>query len=531
MYRDPSSALPVQNLAAFLRAVAGAVAPVEVCFAPDISPKQIAGTLSWASVTPGEQPVALVDSTVLQSGRAGVLVTTAAVYVDSPRVRFALGEVRYEPALPRGRAESATLQTAQGGLMLPRMPTPETNLAMVRMLSALAQWVRGAWRLPLGAGGVPGPIGAIAAQCLRHPSLAIPPSIPSARLLAAAASLPRWIEPDGDEEVVAFVDETLSGDGTTASVLTDRRLLSNTASGLADVPYASLAAVEVVHGIVGSAVRLGSIHGIVDWKISAPKEAALAVGAFLHNVATLPPELRRAQPPNRPGADDPTGARTLQAWLPFPDPRVSLLLKAVHAGHAAGEIAPDAAMDLVMRARLLHRAIRAGHARHGEAWVSPLAAPDLDHVVRTLFGRPLREGQMGWGYAMEFELGARGSAAGTIASAAVGLALLAVVGVGWVTTGGTRTQRFTVRVGAAPSGSFFSFTGTSGAPLAADQPKLYAALAAALVDASAEVLLRRVIFGWNASPADLRAVPDATLEGAVAARIPGLDAGLFLRRG
>lgn len=90
MYRDPSPAVTTDALPAFLRLATGSAGLAELRFAPDIPPKQLQGCLAFAQVAPGEQPVALLDTTVLQSGRAGALVTSLALYLDPPRQRIPL---------------------------------------------------------------------------------------------------------------------------------------------------------------------------------------------------------------------------------------------------------------------------------------------------------------------------------------------------------------------------------------------------------------------------------------------------------
>ena len=86
MYRDPSYAQPVDTLTPFVRLAAGSAGVPELRFAPDIPAKQLQGCLSFAQVAPHEQPVALVDTTVLQLGKGGVLVALAE-QLDVP-VRF-----------------------------------------------------------------------------------------------------------------------------------------------------------------------------------------------------------------------------------------------------------------------------------------------------------------------------------------------------------------------------------------------------------------------------------------------------------
>jgi hypothetical protein len=117
-----------------------------------------------------------------------------------------------------------------------------------------------------------------------------------------------------------------------------------------------------------------------------------------------------------------------------------------------------------------------------------------------------------------------------IASSVVGLAMLAVVGFGWVGGGGSRSQPVFARIAEAPCGSYFTLTDAGGRSLAEPEPKLYGALSAAFADASAETLLRRVLFGWNLSPAELHAQPVAALDARVAATLGRGDAGPFVRR-
>ena len=530
MYRDPSYAPTVDTLTPFLRLAAGSVGVPELRFAPDIPPKQLQGSLSFAQVAPHEQPVALLDSTVLQSGRAGVLVTSLAVHVDSPRLRVPLELIRWEPAFPRGLQEAAVLHTAQGAVMLPRMPSKETSAALARLLSAVAWWVRGGGQLAVGAGAVAGPVGALAAQWLRGEGLAVGPMVRAATLHVAGPCLPDWIAPDSDEELLALVDETLSHDGTRAIALTDRRLLTNAGSPALQIPYGAIQAVEVFKGMISPTLKLVVGGQRVEVATVASLEAAQGMGAFLHNLLQLPPEHRRAAPAAPPGADDPTSALASLRALAWPDPRAATLLELVHAAHARGDVPLDAARDLVVRARLLQQAIRAGHARHGGASVSPLSVYDLDFLLWQSLGQPTRQQVIPGGKALEFDLRTGGGSGRMIASSVVGLAMLAVVGIGWVGGGGTRSQQVFARIAEAPCGSYFTLTDASGRSLAEPEPKLYGALSAAFADAAAETLLRRVLFGWNLSPAELHAQPVAALDQRVAALLGRGDAGPFVRR-
>jgi hypothetical protein len=530
MYRDPSNALPVETLSAFLRLAAGSASVTELRFAPDIPPKQLQGSLSFAQVAPHEQPIALLDSTVMQSGKGGALVTSLALHLDSPRQRIPLELIQWEPAFPRGFNEAGVLHTAQGSVMLPRMPTRETSAALARLLSALAWWVRSGGRFAVGSGAVAGPVGAIAAQWLRPEGITAQPMIPSAALHVAAGCLPDWIAPDADEELLCLVDETVSRDGTRAIAFTDRRLIANSGSPALQVPYGLIQSVEVFKGLVSHSLKLLVAGHRVEVSTVVNLEAAQAMGAFLHNITQLPPELRRAAPAAPPGADDPTAALASLRALAWPDPRVSILFELVHAAHARGDVPLEAARDLVVRTRLLQQALRQGHGRHSGSSVSPLSVWDMEFLLWQCLGQPMRQHSVSGGRVLEFDLRTGGGSGRMIASSVVGLAMLAVVGFGWVGGGGSRSQQVVARIAEAPCGSYFTLTEPSGRSLAEPEPKIYGALSAAFADAAAETLLRRALFGWNLSPSELHAQPVGAIEQRMGVLLGRADAGPFVRR-
>ncbi|TAK19997.1 MAG: hypothetical protein EPO40_32365 [Myxococcaceae bacterium] len=530
MYRDPSNALPVDTLPAFLRLAAGSAGVTELRFAPDIPPKQLQGSLSFAQVAPHEQPVALLDSTVMQSGKGGALVTSLALHLDSPRMRVPLELIQWEPTFPRGLSEAGVLHTAQGAVMLPRMPTRETSAALARLLSALAWWVRSGGRFAVGHGAAAGPVGAIAAQWLRPEGIAAQPMIPSAALHVAGGCLPDWIAPDSDEELLGLVDETVSRDGTRAIAFTDRRIITNSGSSPMQIPYGQIHSVEVFKGLVSHALKLVVAGHRVEVPTVVSHEAAQAMGAFLYNVTLLPPEHRRAAPATPPGADDPTGALASLRALAWPDPRVSTLFELVHAAHARGDVPLEAARDLVVRTRLLQQALRQGHARHASASVSPLSVVDMEFLLWQCLGQPMRQQWVHGGKVLEYDLRTGGGSGRMIASSVVGLAMLAVVGIGWVGGGGRSSQQVFVRIAEAPCGAYFTLTEPSGRSLSESEPKVYGALSSAFADASAEALLRRALFGWNLSPSDLHAQSLGAIEQRMGSLLGRADAGPFVRR-
>jgi hypothetical protein len=529
MYRQPAFAPSVDTLLPFLRLAVGGAGGAELRFAPDLTPKQWQGLAAFAQLVPNEHPLALLDTTVMQSGKAGALVTTMALHLDAPRLRIPLEHLSWEPAFPAGFDASGVLHTPQGPVHLVRLPSRELSAALARLLSALAWWVRRGGGFALGAGAAAGPVGALAAQWLRGEGLAPSPVIAAQSLHVAGACLPDWIAPDSDEELLALVDETLSHDGTRALALTDRRLLSNNAAPL-NIPYGAIQSVEMVKGLINSALRLVVAGQRVELTTTAPHETAQAIGGFLHHLLQLPPEHRRAAPAAPAAPDDPTGALAALRVLAWPDPRVSLLHELVHAAHTRGDIPLDAARDLVVRARLLHQALRQGHARHGGASASPLSVRDLDYLLWQSLGQPVRQQPVAGGKAMEFVLGGGGGGGRMIASSVVGLAMLAVVGVGWVGGGGGGSKTVRVHIAETRGGSYFTLTDDSGRGLAAPEPKLYASLSGALADAAAETLLRRVLLGWNVPSDALHAAPVEALDQGVTALLGRGDAGPFVRR-
>lgn len=530
MYRDASHPLPLDTLPAFLRLAVGSLGVAELRLAPAISARQLQGALSFAQVAPHELPAALLDSTVLQSGKGGVLVTSLAVHLDSPRQRIPLELIQMEPSFPRGLSEPGVLHTQHGSVVLPRMPTKEVSAALARLLSAVAWWVRGGGRIPVGPGVAAGPVGALAAQWLRADGVAAPPMIPTAALHVTGSCLPGWVAPDTDEDLLCLADETISRDGTRAIAFTDRRILTNSGSPALQVPYGALQSVEVFKGMVSHALKLVVGGQRVEVSTIASHEAAQSMGAFLHNLLQLPPEYRRAMPAAPPGADDPTGALASLYALAWPDPRVSTLFELVHAAHARGDVPLEAARDLALRTRLMQQAVRLGHARHGGACVSPVSVWDLEFLLWQSLGHPVRQQVIPGGKALEFDLRGGGSSGRMIASSVVGLAMLAVVGVGWVGGGGSRSQPVFARISEAHCGAYFTLTDASGRSLAETEPKLYGALSAALADAAAETLLRRALFGWNLSPHELHAQPVGAVEQRMGALLGRADAGVFVRR-
>lgn len=530
MYR--SAAAPSQCPSpVYLRAAIGGVeSSAGLSITPDISPKKLQGVLTFAQPAYGETPLLLVDSSVLASGKAGMLVTDRAVYFDNPRARVPLEAIVYAPTSPSVRSgpSGGTLTTTMGVVTLPGM-VESSAVAMRRALRAIAFYNRGASRFDFGHTPVIGPVGEAAAHVLRHERLHVAPCIPARALHAASNLAYAWPDHDAGEELVAFLDETVAEDGSRFIALTDRRIIAH-GDNPVDVPYASLTEASLKTGMLTNDLVLGTASRRVTVNTIAPAAVAQLVASFLSHVGALPPAHRQAWPGPPADADDPSGAVAALRSLPWPDLRVAALLELVHAAVARDVMPVDIARDLVVRAMRLQRTLRGGHGRSGDVQRSPLGAADLEHALSQVVGAPVQQGMHNGARTLVYMLGGgSSSAAGTLASNVVGLTLLAVVGVGWMTTGsGSSTTSATLRVWEAPGGAGFALLSDQGRPLADAAPKLAGGVLEALAELSAPLLLRRALYGWNLPSHALVMEPDAAIEARARALVPHIDLGPFL---
>jgi hypothetical protein len=107
------------------------------------------------------------------------------------------------------------------------------------------------------------------------------------------------------------------------------------------------------------------------------------------------PAGHRGEPPTplaAPTPDDPTGAHAALASLWFPDDRTHALLAATIDAVHRGAVDLGSAVDLVARVQVAHRSMCSGTAAAGHAFLSPLGADDLGHVLAGVLGPPLAYG-------------------------------------------------------------------------------------------------------------------------------------------
>jgi hypothetical protein len=131
----------------------------------------------------------------------------------------------------------------------------------------------------------------------------------------------------------------------------------------------------------------------------------------------------------------------------------------------------------------------------------------LPHVL----GEPTAEHWDGQVLTLDFTLRQGSGVAGAAVSSAVGLALLATVGIGWVSVPkGPTFKHVRCRVCRLPGGSGLRVTGFSGGEV--DAPEVAAAVDSGLVVVEQEVLRRRCIMGPDLPVQTLLAIDEATLD-------------------
>jgi hypothetical protein len=486
---------------------------------------------AFAQVVPHEQPVALLDSTVMQSGKGGALVTTIALHLDAPRLRIPLEHLSWEPAFPAGFDASGVLHTPQGPVHLVRLPSRELSAALARLLSALAWWVRRGGGFALGAGAAAGPVGALAAQWLRGEGLAPSPVIAAQSLHVAGACLPDWIAPDSDEELLALVDETVSRDGTRAIALHRPSDASPTAARAAADP---VRADPVRGGLQGPCLPRARLV-VAGQRVEVPTVLARGRaghrGPSCYNVTAAP----AGAPPRRARSASWRGRSHRRPRLAA-RPRLARP-SGLHPLRAGARRAREGRRPAGRRARpggahrLLQQALRQGHARHGGASVSPLSVVDMEFLLWQCLGQPDAAA-----------LGPRGEGAGVRPAHRrrqrpddrLQRGGPRHAGGGGHRLGGRRRKPVAAPCSCASprrrAGRTSPSPTPSGAALSAPEPKLYSALSGAFADASAEALLAPRALRLERP---LQRAPRPARRGDRPARGPLLgraDAGPFVRR-
>lgn len=526
-YRDPSAGrAPLSAL--FLRSCIASFDPLHGPFvAPYLDAKKLQGALSYAPQAQGEQPLAVVDDSITGSAKAGLLVTDRAVYLSAGRVRVPLEVITEPPVFPKEAGRPGMLVTSMGAVPFDSS-LDEVKRSMCNTLRAIAFYNRGGYRVHYGNVPFAGPVGELAARTLVHPSLPMTPTLPIRAVHAASNVLGSWLDYDDGEELLAFLDETGGGEGDRFTALTDRRLLSLAVDQPVEVQYRAVQGATLKTGVLTNTITVQSALGVQKVETISSAAVSRLLADFLLHLTTVAPEHRRSWPGNGPSAEDPSGAAAMMQAFSWPDLRVASLLELVHASTASGAMPVETAKDLVVRVARLQRTLRGAHGTT-QGWSrTPLSAGDFELLLTTVFGPPVRQAMIDARTGMlEYDIRRAGSAAGTIASNVIGLTLLAVVGVGWISSGGGGTQTVQVRIMEAPGGAGFMMSDSFGVPLAKKNAKLAGGLLESLSMLGAGVLMRRALLGWNVSPQALVAEPLASLDARARAAVPHIDLAPF----
>jgi hypothetical protein len=207
-----------------------------------------------------------------------------------------------------------------------------------------------------------------------------------------------------------------------------------------------------------------------------------------------------------------------------------LSLAAVLEGAWRRELLPvERARDLVARVSLLDRTLAYGRGARAGWWLSPLSGPDLALTLARCLGAPVGVHQAGATQVLRFRLGGGGNVAGAVASTAVGLLALGVLGIGWVSTPGRSEREIDAHLLPAEGSTGFGLLEGQGKdPLSRKGPELLGAVLERLPALEARALLLRCAWGWEASLDSLERIPPEAVHGRLREAADGLDLGPFL---
>jgi hypothetical protein len=205
--------------------------------------------------------------------------------------------------------------------------------------------------------------------------------------------------------------------------------------------------------------------------------------------------------------------------------------KQLHAFFAAmrapAEPATSAAMAaLVEPMTVLAREIVSGKGSGPQGWRTALPRPAL----RSLLGEMLGQASSPHPDILDFTVNGGSSGAGrAVASTVVGLASLATLGVGWVTTShGQRLDSVRVQLADLPGGGCaYRLLGNQGRPLSEHWWRVVDAINQAVLRTEARYLLGRAVFGAELPADALAGIPREIVETTIAPMIGPTSLALF----
>jgi hypothetical protein len=317
-------------------------------------------------------------------------------------------------------------------------------------------------------------------------------------------------------------------------VVTDRRLFgrveaSNVPLVFTEVPYAYVSGVPAKPGGLAQSVTV-PLGGQQRKLYLTPKELH---AYFAGMAASVPPAHRTFGPAAPPptGPQDPIGALAATQAVGTPDTRTWVPLRALAEAHRRAAISAEDAAALVPQMILLARSVAYGRGSSRQQWLSVLPRDVLGLALRAALGAPAAHYPAPAADTFDFAIGA-GSGKGTaVASSVVGLAALATLGVGWISTShGHRLASIRVHAVDAPGGSALQLFGTSGAhwdALSLHWWRAVDVIHQALLRLEARYLLARAVFGPSRSPQELLTAPREALEPATGQLLGPTNLAMF----
>jgi hypothetical protein len=251
------------------------------------------------------------------------------------------------------------------------------------------------------------------------------------------------LDHDAGEQPLAMVHLELSGRGEdmghyASYVLTDRRMLgrvntSDVKLTFSNIPYDAVTGARFEPRILGDRAHVTTAAASHTLYLRARQ-----LCGFFQALATIPPDHRRPRGPEplAPSDVDPCGVWSAMQRSWTQDVRTHLPFRVLHEAHRRGIVSTEDAKALLPRLMMVARGVLAGRACKGEAWACALPRPVLAQAMGAVLGAPVAhypaQGASGHEDTLDYLGSGKSDLGRAVASSAVGLALLATVGVGWV---------------------------------------------------------------------------------------------------
>ena len=310
------------------------------------------------------------------------------------------------------------------------------------------------------------------------------------------------------EQVLVFCDMSSDPKGdplTSFLMVSDRRLFGTVGWGsdaVCNVRFSEIDFVQRKKGVLLGELKLVAGREVHDLSFGEIEDM---LHAFVGPLTQEPKENRepRQKPLCEPNDEDPTGATTALSWMPLPDPRTTVILTYLREAHRKGVMPVEIARDFVARTTLAYRNLCLGRGMTQGRHMSPVSANDLSQLMVHMYGNPLQHTEQPV-RTLVLATKLRSNVGAAALSSAVGLASLAVLGIGWTRRAAPSAASFQFMV--ADTGSFASYrllqtNSTQG--LEKKVPGFVDDIHYNLMSLEDALLLRRCVHGWTGGAIEL----------------------------